>query len=112
MRARRRSSSTDAKRLPAGELRQLLECPPVAIGVGEVDEAAPGLLVHLAGVDPALEQVGAGTTIITLSSDPGVILVRPLPKAIEQPEPGGVIWTKRMSSLTVWSWSALNPTDR
>ena len=29
--------------------------------------------------------------------------------AIEQADPGGVSWTKRISSLTVWSWSALNP---
>jgi hypothetical protein len=30
--------------------------------------------------------------------------------AIEQAEPGGVSWTKRISSLTRWSWSATNPT--
>ena len=28
---------------------------------------------------------------------------RPLPMAIEQPDPGGVTCTKRISSLTVWS---------
>jgi hypothetical protein len=33
----------------------------------------------------------------------------PLPSAIEQAEPGGVSCTKRISSLTVWSWSALKP---
>ncbi len=29
--------------------------------------------------------------------------------AIEQADPGGVSWTKRISSLTRWSWSALKP---
>ena len=44
---------------PAAPLGQLLKRPPVAVRVGEVDEAAPRLLVHLAGLDPALEQLGA-----------------------------------------------------
>ena len=34
----------------------------------------------------------------------------PLPMAIEHADPGGVSWTKRISSLTRWSWSALKPT--
>ena len=34
----------------------------------------------------------------------------PVPMAIEQPDPGGVSCTKRISSLTRWSWSALKPT--
>ena len=50
------------------------------------------------------------TTTCMLSREPGAISVMPLPKAIEQAEPGGVIWTKRMSSLTGMSWSAWNPT--
>jgi len=29
--------------------------------------------------------------------------------AIEAFEPGGVSWTKRISSLTVWSWSRSKP---
>ncbi len=49
------------------------------------------------------------TTTCMWSSDPGVIRVSPLPMAIEHAEPGGVSWTKRMSSLTVTSWSALKP---
>ena len=34
----------------------------------------------------------------------------PLPMAIEHADPGGVSCTKRISSLTRWSWSALKPT--
>jgi hypothetical protein len=34
----------------------------------------------------------------------------PLPMAIEQADPGGVSWTKRILSSTRWSWSALKPT--
>lgn len=49
------------------------------------------------------------TTACRLSREPGVIRVSPLPTAIEQAEPGGVSWTKRMSSLTVTSWSAVKP---
>ena len=33
----------------------------------------------------------------------------PVPTAIEAADPGGVSWTKRIFSLTVWSWSALKP---
>jgi hypothetical protein len=36
--------------------------------------------------------------------------VSPVPMAIEQADPGGVSCTKRIPSLTVWSWSALKPT--
>ena len=34
---------------------------------------------------------------------PGSVSMMPVPIAIEQPEPGGVSCTKRMSSLTRWS---------
>ena len=34
----------------------------------------------------------------------------PVPMAIEHADPGGVSCTKRISSLTWWSWSALKPT--
>jgi hypothetical protein len=44
-----------------------------------------------------------------LSNAPGSIWVSPLPIAIEQPDPGGVSWTKRTSSLTAWSWSSTKP---
>lgn len=37
--------------------RQLLEGPTIAIGVKEVDEATPRLVVHLTHVDSALEQI-------------------------------------------------------
>ena len=40
---------------------------------------------------------------------PGSISVRPSPIEIEQREPGGVSWTKRRPSFTVWSCSNLNP---
>jgi hypothetical protein len=33
----------------------------------------------------------------------------PVPSAIEQADPGGVSWTNRSSSVTVWSWSAVKP---
>ena len=40
---------------------------------------------------------------------PGGVSTIPLPRAIEHADPGGVSWTKRISSLTLWSWSALKP---
>jgi hypothetical protein len=45
----------------------------------------------------------SATTACRLSSDPGAIPVNPLPNAIEHADPGGVICTKRISSLTAWS---------
>ena len=45
---------------------------------------------------PRVAASASATTICRLSSDPGAILVDPLPIAIEQAEPGGVSWTKRM----------------
>ena len=38
-------------------------------------------------------------------TEPGSASVTPWPNAIEQAEPGGVSWMKRMSSETRWSWS-------
>ncbi len=40
---------------------------------------------------------------------PGSPAPMPLPIEIEQAEPGGVSWTKRISSETWWSWSRLKP---
>ena len=50
----------------------------------------------------------SGTTSWRPSSEPGAMPVGG-PMEIEQPDPGGVSCTKRTSSLTVWSWSGLNP---
>jgi hypothetical protein len=50
------------------------------------------------------------TTIWRPVTEPGGASVTPVPRVIEQAEPGGVSWTKRSSSLTLWSWSALKPT--
>ena len=38
----------------------LLDGPAVAVGVGEEDEAAPGEVLDLAGLDAAVEELGAG----------------------------------------------------
>ncbi len=38
------------------------------------------------------------------------MVVMPVPRTIEQAEPGGVSCTNRRSSLTWKSWSALKPT--
>ena len=51
----------------------------------------------------------SSTTTCSPSTDPGAISLSPRPIAIEHAEPGGVSWTKRISSLTAWSWSAVNP---
>ena len=40
---------------------------------------------------------------------PGSACSISLGTGITDAEPGGVSWTKRMSSETRWSWSALNP---
>ncbi len=49
------------------------------------------------------------TTIWRPCTEPGGMSVMPVPIAIEAGEPGGVSCTKRSSSLTWWSWSALKP---
>src|ERR1700730_10268791 len=51
----------------------------------------------------------SGTTNCMPWTEPGCISVIPVPIAIEQAEPGGVNCTNRISSLTVWSWSAPKP---
>ena len=51
----------------------------------------------------------SSTTTCSPSSDPGSISVSPRPTEIDAFEPGGVSCTKRISSLTSWSWSALKP---
>jgi len=44
-----------------------------------------------------------------VSTEPGAMSVSPEPIEFEQAEPGGVSFTKRSSSVTWWSWSALKP---
>jgi hypothetical protein len=51
----------------------------------------------------------SSTTSWSPWTEPGSVSMTPLPSAIEHADPGGVSWMKRMSSLTVWSWSALKP---
>ena len=51
----------------------------------------------------------SATTIWRPWTEPGVHSLIPVPEAIEQADPGGVSCTKRMLSLTRWSWSALKP---
>ena len=51
----------------------------------------------------------SGTTSCTPSSEPGAIPFMPFPITIEQPDPGGVSWTKRSSSLILVSWSTVKP---
>jgi hypothetical protein len=50
------------------------------------------------------------TTSCRPRTDPGAASVTPVPTVIEHADPGGVSWTNRSSSLTLWSWSALKPT--
>src|SRR5262249_23612439 len=45
---------------PRAPLRQLLQCPGVAVGVGEGDEGSPWLDVDVAGVDAVGDQLPAG----------------------------------------------------
>ena len=52
----------------------------------------------------------SATTSCRPCTEPGSVVMIPIPMAIEHPEPGGVSCTKRISSLTRWSWSALKPT--
>jgi hypothetical protein len=50
------------------------------------------------------------TTICSPWTEPGGLSApSPVPIEIEQADPGGVSWTKRISSLTWMSTSALNP---
>ena len=82
---------------------ELLDGPAVAVGVGEVDEPAPGLVVDTCASTPravrsARASSAAPTTTWRACNEPGSCRLRPLPKAIEQAEPGGVSWTKRMFS--------------
>jgi hypothetical protein len=91
----------------------LLDGPAVAVGIAEEDELAPRELLHIADFDAALDELGARgveTVICMPWTEPGAASVTPLPMAIEQADPGGVSWTKRISSLTARSWSALKPT--
>jgi hypothetical protein len=40
------------------------------------------------------------TTSCSPCTEPGSVSMIPVPMAIEHPEPGGVSWTNRISSLT------------
>ena len=98
---------------------ELLQGPAVAVGVGEEHEAAPREVLDLgrprrrAPTSAARAASVSSTTICRPSTEPGsTAAFRPLPIAIEHAEPGGVSCTKRISSLTAWSWSALKPTCR
>jgi hypothetical protein len=94
-------------------LRELLHRPAIAVRILEEHEPAPRELLHLAGVDTPRDQLGVcGVDVVDdhlRSALPGSASLTPSPSAIEQAEPGGVSWTKRISSLTTWSWSAMKP---
>ena len=82
---------------------------PLPSGSAEEDERAPGELLDLAHLDPRPAALAGGVGVLdhqlqALRPSPGAASVT-LPIAIEQAEPGGVSCTKRISSLTVWSWS-------
>ena len=52
----------------------------------------------------------SGTTSCSPWTEPGVIAdPSPVPMAMEHADPGGVSCTKRISSLTLWSWSGWKP---
>ena len=121
--SRRSRISTSAR--PRGRLagrrlarvrRQFLDRPAVAVGVLEEDELAPGELLDVARprrrARPArrARRRMSGTTSCRPLTEPGGVSTIPVPIAIEHAEPGGVSCTKRSSSLTWWSWSALKPT--
>jgi hypothetical protein len=74
-------------------------------------------VVHLdlAHVHPSLDKLGVsrvyvGDDQLQSPSEPGGISTIPFATTIEQPDPGGVSWTMRISSLMVVSWSMWNPT--
>ena len=104
--------------LVAGPVRKLLEGPAVAVREasakyteGVPTAARPPRLTETPRVGGSSRAAAASATTICIeSSEPGAIVVRPLPMAMEQAEPGGVSCTKRMSSLTVWSTSTTKPT--
>jgi hypothetical protein len=50
------------------------------------------------------------TTRCRISTQPGAAFTTPVPNLIEQADPGGVNTTMRISSVTWWSRSTLNPT--
>ena len=95
--------------VPSTALGELLHGPAVAVGIGEEDEPAPREFLDRADIErrapparPCAASMSA-TTSWSPSTEPGFASVSPLPMAIEQPDPGGVSWTKRISSLTRWS---------
>ena len=93
----------------------LLHGPAVAVRIAEEDERAPGELLDLATSTPrSTSSFRAAWMSETTScrpwTEPGAMFDIPVPIAIEQADPGGVSWTKRISSLTLWSWSAWKPT--
>ena len=86
-------------------VRHVLHRPVVAVRIVEVHEVAPRLFVDLAGVDAGREQLFAGLVDVgdddlQTFTDPGSASLSPLPKAMEHADPGGVIWTNRISSDT------------
>jgi hypothetical protein len=51
----------------------------------------------------------SAVTIWRPLTEPGSASVSPVPKAIEQADPGGVSCTNRSSGDITWSWSAWKP---
>ena len=112
---RRRGPGRKAGGLSLSAVGDRLHGPAVSVGVRKEDKVPQGNFLHVAHLDPALEQLRAGGADVVddhLHPLDGArrTSVTPVPIAIEQADPGGVSWTKRMSSLTAWSWSAMKPT--
>ena len=98
----------------AGPLRQLLQRPPVPVGVAEPHEPAPRLVVDTICGDATPGEIGQGVVgggdhRLDGLQRTGLHLREAATEAIEQADPGGVTCTKRTSSLTVWSWSTGQP---
>ena len=80
-----------AQRLPSGSSKNT-NCPDGSACTSE--HSMPRLRSSLCAAWASL------TTSCKPAAEPGALSVSPWPIAIEQPEPGGVSWMKRMVSLT------------
>ena len=104
----KRSSATPRRHVAPPTRRDLLDRPRVAVGVLEVDERAPRLVVdrahrHAVPGQFGVDRLDVGDDDLQRADRCLVTSDQPLPMAIEHAEPGGVTWTKRISSLTAWS---------
>ena len=106
----RRLYSCIAQPLPSGSVKYMKVAPSgggVLDRFGDVQAPADEFRTGRLDVgDTELEPlIGAGGR-----GGAGVGSHRVSPRAIEQPEPGGVSWTMRMPGTTSWSMSTWKPT--